>query len=226
MQRPGRNNQGVTTRSDCCSAATPPGRLTPLASQGAPRGTHLRRSPPGGDCSTVLIRRLSHTTVFRSPARGPIVLCVAGYLVVDPVSTATVSRSSAATRATSVQVQSSCFWTKRSLREAARTSAGRNRRVRALTFVHTSACNGSSVGGELALRPERSAQAQMPPTARHAPRGGRRGLLVLTAGPVPYYCGVTYTALDRVGIHCESCSAVGAAPGWTRACGPCDRLEA
>ena len=45
------------------------------------------------------------------------------------------------------------------------------------------------MGDELALRPERSAQAQMPPTARPAPRGARRGLLVLTAGPVPSYYG-------------------------------------
>jgi hypothetical protein len=38
----------------------------------------------------------------------------------------------------------------------------------------------------LALRPERSAQVRMPPTARSAPRGGRPGLLVLPAGPVLY----------------------------------------
>ena len=41
----------------------------------------------------------------------------------------------------------------------------------------------------LALRPEFSTPARMPPTARSAPRGGRQGLLVLTAGlvgpPVP-----------------------------------------
>ena len=43
----------------------------------------------------------------------------------------------------------------------------------------------------LALRPEFSIPARMPPTARSAPRGGRQGLLVLTAGlagggrPVP-----------------------------------------
>jgi uncharacterized protein YjbI with pentapeptide repeats len=42
----------------------------------------------------------------------------------------------------------------------------------------------STVGGQLALRPEFSARVRMPPTARSAPRGGRRGLLVLTAGPV------------------------------------------
>jgi hypothetical protein len=41
------------------------------------------------------------------------------------------------------------------------------------------------VGG-LALRPEFSAQARMPPTALLAPRGVRRGLLVLTAGLVHY----------------------------------------
>jgi hypothetical protein len=41
----------------------------------------------------------------------------------------------------------------------------------------------------LALRPEFSIPARMPPTARSVPRGGRQGLLVLTAGlvgpPVP-----------------------------------------
>jgi hypothetical protein len=42
---------------------------------------------------------------------------------------------------------------------------------------------------ELALRPGFSAQARMPPTALPAPRGVRRGLLVLTAGPVPYFFG-------------------------------------
>jgi hypothetical protein len=45
------------------------------------------------------------------------------------------------------------------------------------------------VGGRLALRPGFSARARMPPTARFAPRGARRGLLVLTAGPVPYFYG-------------------------------------
>ena len=39
------------------------------------------------------------------------------------------------------------------------------------------------------LRPGSSAQARMPPTARPAPRGARRGLLVLTAGPVTCFCG-------------------------------------
>src|SRR5665213_1236427 len=55
--------------------------------------------------------------------------------------------------------------------------------------LRTSARNRSSVGGRLALRPGSSAQARMPPTARPAPRGARRGLLVLTAGPVTYFCG-------------------------------------
>ena len=48
-------------------------------------------------------------------------------------------------------------------------------------------CNRSRVGRELALRPGFSAQAQKPPTAHRAPRGGRPGLLVLTAGPVRYF---------------------------------------
>jgi hypothetical protein len=44
----------------------------------------------------------------------------------------------------------------------------------------------------LALRPESSAQARKPPTARFVPRGARRGSLVLTAGPVAYFStGVT-----------------------------------
>jgi len=45
------------------------------------------------------------------------------------------------------------------------------------------------VSRELALRPECSAQARMPPTARPAPRGERRGVLVLTAGPVLCFYG-------------------------------------
>jgi predicted esterase len=57
----------------------------------------------------------------------------------------------------------------------------------------------------------------MPPTARLAPRGERRGVTGFDCGPVPYRYGVTHTALDRIGIHCESCSAFGAAPRWTRA---------
>jgi hypothetical protein len=46
------------------------------------------------------------------------------------------------------------------------------------------ALSRSRVVHELALRPGFSAQAQMPPTARSASRGERRGLLVLTAGSV------------------------------------------
>jgi hypothetical protein len=53
--------------------------------------------------------------------------------------------------------------------------------------VFITAWNRSTVGQELALRPGFSAQARMPPTARSAPRGVRRGLLVLTAGLVPYF---------------------------------------
>jgi hypothetical protein len=45
----------------------------------------------------------------------------------------------------------------------------------------------STVVHELALRPGFSAQARMPSTALRAPRGVRRGLLVLTAGSVPYF---------------------------------------
>jgi hypothetical protein len=53
--------------------------------------------------------------------------------------------------------------------------------------VHMNARDRSTVDSELALRPGFSTQTRMPPTARSAPRGGRRGLLVLTAGPVPYF---------------------------------------
>jgi hypothetical protein len=55
--------------------------------------------------------------------------------------------------------------------------------------VGITARNRSTVEHELALRPGCSAQARMPPTARPAPRGERRGPLVLTAGPVPYFYG-------------------------------------
>ena len=44
----------------------------------------------------------------------------------------------------------------------------------------------SSVGPLLALRPERSAQARLPPTAQRATRREARAHWVLTAGPVPY----------------------------------------
>src|SRR5438034_6179930 len=63
----------------------------------------------------------------------------------------------------------------------------RNRIARGLWLLasgHTNVRDRSSVSRELALRPECSAQARMPPTAPPAPRGERRGLLVLTAGPV------------------------------------------
>jgi hypothetical protein len=49
--------------------------------------------------------------------------------------------------------------------------------------------NRSRVERELALRPRFSPQARMPPTALPAPRGARRGLLVLTAGPARYSYG-------------------------------------
>ena len=45
----------------------------------------------------------------------------------------------------------------------------------------------SRVGRELALRPGFSTPSPVPPTARSAPRGVRRGLLVLTAGLVQYF---------------------------------------
>ena len=54
-------------------------------------------------------------------------------------------------------------------------------------LVHVNARDRSRVGRELALRPGFSTEAWMPPTARSAPRGVRRGLLVLTAGLVPYF---------------------------------------
>ena len=60
-----------------------------------------------------------------------------------------------------------------------------------LRSVHAIVVNGSTVVSELALRPGFSPQARMPPTARSASRGGRRGLLVLTAGPVSCSTGVT-----------------------------------
>ena len=47
----------------------------------------------------------------------------------------------------------------------------------------------STVDHELALWPGCSARARIPPTARPAPRGERRRLLVLTAGPVPHLYG-------------------------------------
>ena len=55
---------------------------------------------------------------------------------------------------------------------------------RILGLAHTTPEIGVLSVLALALRPESSAQARMPPTARSAPRGERRGLLVLTAGPV------------------------------------------
>jgi hypothetical protein len=60
-----------------------------------------------------------------------------------------------------------------------------------LRSAHANVPNGSTVVSELALRPGFSPQARMPPTARFASRGGRRGPLVLTAGPVSCSTGVT-----------------------------------
>jgi hypothetical protein len=55
---------------------------------------------------------------------------------------------------------------------------------------HITPCHRSTVEDELALRPGFLSQARLPPTAQPAPRGVRRGPLVLTAGPVPYSRGV------------------------------------
>lgn len=55
-------------------------------------------------------------------------------------------------------------------------------------IVAHNARDRSTVGKWLALRPEFSTQARMPPTAFLAPRGVRRGLPVLTAGLVPDSC--------------------------------------
>lgn len=60
-----------------------------------------------------------------------------------------------------------------------------------LRFGCVIAVNGSTVVGELALRPGFSPQARVPPTARCASRGGRPGLLVLTAGLACRSAGVT-----------------------------------
>ena len=57
--------------------------------------------------------------------------------------------------------------------------------------------NGSTVERELAPRPGFPALARMPPTARFALRGERRGLPVLTAGPVPCFYGRTPPARGR-----------------------------
>ena len=56
-----------------------------------------------------------------------------------------------------------------------------------LGLLHIDGRKRSTVDRELALRPGFSAQARMPPTARPAPQGGRRVLLVLTAGPVSHF---------------------------------------
>ena len=64
-------------------------------------------------------------------------------------------------------------------------------RTTALTSAHTNARDRSTVEHELALRPELSARARMPPTVRPAPRGERPRLLVLTAGRCRTSMGVT-----------------------------------
>ena len=70
------------------------------------------------------------------------------------------------------------FWTEQAVSRCPRT------RSMALRSAHAGPPSGSTVGRRLALRPEFSAQAQMPPTALRCARGERRGLLVLTAVPV------------------------------------------
>lgn len=56
-----------------------------------------------------------------------------------------------------------------------------------LTSARANGSNGSTLVGELAPRPGFSPQARMPPTTHCASRGEGRGLLVLTAGPVPCF---------------------------------------
>jgi hypothetical protein len=162
----------------------------------------------------VLTRGLSHTTDVRSPARGRITPCVAEHHVVNPGPRSTPAR---APRQLGRRPRKWRAPAPRREPPRSRSTFCREESPRALMPAHTSARNRSSLGGELALRPKRSAQAQMPPTARPVPRGEGQGLLVLAAGLVPHCYGVTHTALDRIGIHCGSCSAFGAAPRWTRA---------
>ena len=75
--------------------------------------------------------------------------------------------------------------------ESADPRARGRARANYLALVHVNARDRSRVGRQLALRPGFSALARMPPTALRAPRGERRGLLVLTAGPVRSSTGVT-----------------------------------
>jgi hypothetical protein len=79
----------------------------------------------------------------------------------------------------------------------------RNRIARGLWVLmaaRTSVRDRSSVGRELALRPECSAQARMPPTARPAPRGERRGVTGFDCGAGALFYGVTPPAGDRAPI--------------------------
>jgi hypothetical protein len=80
--------------------------------------------------------------------------------------------------------------------------------------VHIGARNRSTVEPELALRPEFSTRVRMPPTAHCASRGGRRGLLVLTAGLVPYFyrrytTGPVVASLSHLNARgfCDACRA-------------------
>jgi hypothetical protein len=75
-----------------------------------------------------------------------------------------------------------------------RPLADSENRVRAvfLFFARANAANRSRVVRKLALRPGFSPHALMPPTTRVASRGGRRELLVLTAGSAGFFVGATY----------------------------------
>jgi hypothetical protein len=88
-------------------------------------------------------------------------------------------------------------------------------------FARVNARMGSTVVSELALRPGFSPQARMPPTARFASRGARRGLLVLTAGPVVslhgrYPTGPVASSQSRRNARGFSPSSLRAVPteGW------------
>jgi hypothetical protein len=90
---------------------------------------------------------------------------------------------------------------------------------RLLRSAHETTPNGSTVVSELALRPGFSPQARMPPTAHRASRGARRGLLVLTAGPLVLWAlphrpgGLVPIRLNARGFSPSSLRAV-PTEGW------------